>query len=165
METVVEKVLQAARVASTLYYRLVLLVGPARSGKTETLRKLSSKTKAPVVNVNLELAHRMLPLAERQRPLYVQCLLDELVQTAAARAADGNTDDRVSLILIDNTELLFDVHLKQDPLRLLQRVSRDTTVVAAWNGTVTDGYLTYAVPGHPEHRRYEVGDLVVVPLT
>ena len=36
------------------------------------------------------------------------------------------------MILLDNIEVIFDVALKQDPLRLLQRLSRNKTVVAAW---------------------------------
>ncbi len=33
-------------------------------------------------------------------------------------------------------------------------LSRNQTVVAAWNGTIVDYSLTYAVPDHPEYRRY-----------
>ncbi len=67
-----------------------------------------------------------------------------------------------SLILLDNIEILFDVAFKQDPLRLLQRLSRNRTVVASWNGTVDDGYLVYATPEHPEYRRYPARELVLV---
>jgi hypothetical protein len=65
-------------------------------------------------------------------------------------------------VLLDNLELLFDVSLRLDPLRCLQDLARDTTIVAAWNGTVTAGHLTYATPGHPEYRRYALEDLVIV---
>jgi len=47
---------------------------------------------------------------------------------------------------LDNTEILFNPILKQDPLRLLQRISRNRTVVATWLGNVTDSHLTYAAP-------------------
>ena len=80
-------------------------------------------------------------------------LLDEVV---------GRDDP---LVLLDNIEILFDVSFEQDPLRLLQGVSRNRTIVAAWNGTLANGYLTYAAPEHPEHRRYsrdDRGDLVLV---
>jgi hypothetical protein len=65
------------------------------------------------------------------------------------------------LVLLDNIEILFDVHLKQDPLRLLQGLSRNKTVVAAWNGSIVDGHMTYAVPDHPEYRRYPIRDFLV----
>ena len=67
------------------------------------------------------------------------------------------------MILLDNIEVIFDVGLKQDPLRLLQGLSRNKTVVAAWNGAIVDDSLTYAVPArHPEYRRYPMRDILAV---
>ncbi|MEN6474686.1 MAG: BREX-3 system P-loop-containing protein BrxF, partial [Syntrophaceae bacterium] len=50
------------------------------------------------------------------------------LQNKAARKA--------RVVLLDNIEILFDVSLKQDPLRLLQGLSRNTTLVAAWSGEI-----------------------------
>jgi hypothetical protein len=69
----------------------------------------------------------MLDLTERQRALQLPRLLGEIVGEATGE-----------LVLLDNIEILFDVHLKQDPLRLLQGLSRNKTVVAAWNGSIMD---------------------------
>jgi hypothetical protein len=74
---------------------------------------------------------------------------------AATRAAQAG------LVLLDNIEILFDVHLKQDPLRLLRGLSRNKTVVAAWNGSIVDGHITYAAADHPEDRRYPIRDFLV----
>ncbi len=68
-------------------------------------------------------------------------------------------------MVLDNLELLFDVELKQDPLRLLQHISRNRNVVAAWNGHVDGGKLTYAEPGHPEYREYKAKELLLVSLS
>lgn len=137
----------------SLYYRLILIVGPTKSGKTSALQEVSELTSAPLVNVNLELSRRMLDLTERQRALQLQLerILGEIVGEATGE-----------LILLDNIEILFDVRLKQDPLRLLQGLSRKKTVVAAWNGSIVDGQITYAVPDHPEYRRYPIRDFLVV---
>lgn len=144
--------------AKLLYYRLVLVVAPASSGKTKALRTLKSALSAPLINVNLELSYRMLDLTERQQALLLPRLLREIVEAAGGQSA---TD----VVLLDNIEILFDVRLKRDPLRLLQGLARNRTVVAAWNGRVSNGYITYAVPGHPEYRRYPIQDfLVVSPL-
>ncbi len=86
----------------------------------------------------------------RQRALNLPRLLDDVVH---------KTDD---LVLLDNIEILFDVQLKQDPLRLLQRLSRSKTVVAAWNGSIVRGRLTYASPGHREYRHYPIDGLLLV---
>ncbi|MCY4635291.1 MAG: BREX-3 system P-loop-containing protein BrxF [Acidobacteria bacterium] len=152
-EALPQKVLARIDGAKALYHRLILVVAPGGSGKTEALREVAASTGARLVNLNLELSRRMLDLTERERALRLPDLLNEVV---------GKDEP---LVLLDNIEILFDAALKQDPLRLLQGVSRNRTIVAAWNGTLEKGYLTYAAPEHPEHRRYsrgDRGDVVVV---
>ena len=136
--------------AQNLYHRLVLVVGAGGSGKTATLQAVSRRTNSPVLNLNLELSRGLLDLTARQRALQAGRILDDLIGR-----------DR-TLVLLDNTELLFAPTLKQDPLALLQRTSRNQTIVASWNGTVDDGYLSYAEPDHPEYRRYPTDDLAIV---
>ncbi|WP_322488569.1 BREX-3 system P-loop-containing protein BrxF [Chloroflexus sp.] len=151
VEPVADQVLRAIDQVRERYYRLIVIVGPAGSGKTSALQAVSALTSAPMINVNLELSRRLLNLTERQRAIHLPRILGDIVQETAAE-----------LVLLDNIELLFDVHLHVDPLRLLQRLARNRTVVATWNGTVGPNGLTYAVPGHPEYRRYPTGDLVIV---
>ena len=133
-----------------LYHRLVLVVAPGGSGKTATLREVARRTGAPLLNLNLELSRRLLDLTAHQRVFELPGVLDDIM---------GRD---VPLVLLDNTEMLFDPTLKQDPLRLLQHASRNRTVVAAWTGTFENGYLSYAAPDHPEYRRYWEQDLVIV---
>jgi hypothetical protein len=76
------------------------------------------------------------------------------------------SEDDQEAILLDNLELLFDPKLDQDVLRSLQILSRNRPIVAAWNGSVDNGNLTYATPEHPrEYRRHPVepGLLIVGP--
>ncbi len=133
-----------------MYSRLVLVVGPPGSGKTSALQVISRRTGYPYLNLNLELCRRLLELPERQRPLRVPALLQEILPASA------------DSVLLDNTEVLFDINLKQDALRCLLGLSRDRTVVATWNGVVEDMQLLYATSGHPEYRRYPLGHLLVV---
>ncbi len=137
--------------AAQQYHRLVLLVAPTGSGKTAALREVHECTTAPLVNVNLELSRRMLDLTERQRALQLPRLLAEIVGASAA-----------DVVLLDNIEVLFDVSLKQDPLRLLQGLSRNRTVVAAWSGSIDGEHMVYATPEHPESRRYPFRDFLAV---
>ena len=149
-ESLADKIMRKVKHAAELYHRLMLVVAPAGAGKTTALQGVRDRTGAPLVNVNLELSRRMLDLTERQRALQLPRLLREIV---------GNGDNE--MILLDNIEVIFDVSLKQDPLRLLQGVSRNKTVVAAWNGTIVDDSLTYATPAHSEYRRYPMHDILV----
>ncbi len=153
--TVVDRVIEKANQALTMYHRLVLAVGSSGVGKTNVLSEVSLRVAAPLVNVNLELSRRMLDLTERQRLLELPRILSEIVDAVAS-----NHD----IVLLDNIEILFDASLKRDPLGLLQQLSRYKTVVAAWNGRIDDGYLVYAIPGHSEFRRYPLKDFLFVDL-
>ena len=150
-EPLVDQILRKVEQAATLYYRLLLVVAPAGAGKTIALKDVRDRTGVPLVNVNLELSRRMLELTGRQRALQLPHLLRDI----------GSYGDN-ELILLDNIEVLFDLTLQQDPLRLLQGLSRNKTVVVAWNGSVANGSLTYATPDHPEYRRYPIRDHLVV---
>ena len=146
-----DEVMESTGRAAQLYHRLVILVAPAGAGKTAALQDVHERIAAPLVNVNLELSQRMLDLTERRRALHLPSLLAEII---GALAAD--------VILLDNVEVIFDVSLKQDPLRLLQGLSRNKTVVVAWSGSIQGKHLVYGTPDHPEYRRYPLRDLQVV---
>lgn len=146
-----ERAIEGIGRAAGLYHRLVLVVGAAGSGKTGALREAAAHTGAPLVNVNLELSRRLLDLTGRQRALRAQDLLHEV-------AAEAGGD----VVLLDNIELLFDPALRQDPLRLLRSLSRHRTVAASWNGSVEDGHVRYAAPGHPEYRRRPLDGVLAV---
>ena len=150
-EPLADRVIRRIGQAAELYHRLVMLVAPAGAGKTAALQDVHERTSAPLINVNLELSRRMLDLTERQRALQLPRLLAEIVGASAA-----------DVILLDNIEVLFDVSLKQDPLRLLQGLSRNKTVVAAWGGSIDGAHMVYATPDHPEYRRYPLRDFLVV---
>jgi hypothetical protein len=151
VEPLIDRVIKRIGQAAELYHRLVMLVAPAGAGKTAALQDVHERTAAPLVNVNLELSRRMLDLTERQRALQLPRLLAEIVGASAA-----------DVVLLDNVEVLFDVSLKQDPLRLLQGLSRNKTVVAAWSGSIEGKNMVYATPDHPEYRRYPIRDFLVV---
>ena len=145
-----EEVIGKLKHAENLYHRLILVVGPEGRGKTSMLRDVACRVNAPLLNVNLELSRRLLDLTERQRALQLPRLLDQVV-----------TQPEGDVVLLDNVEILFDVALRQDPLRLLEGLSRKRTVVATWSGSIEGDYLVHAEPHHPEYRRYAVGDLLV----
>lgn len=147
------KLEDAIEQAASQYYRLVVLAGVPGSGKTATLQVVAQKFGYPLVNVNLELSKRMLELTRTQRSRQVERLLKEVIT-----AAPGD------VVLLDNLEILFDLALEVEPLRLLQMSSRNHTVVASWNGRFRDGTLTYAEPGHPEFSQFKQTDAVVIPV-
>ena len=147
-----DKIKRSLQAAEGLYHRLVLLVGESGSGKTGVLRDVAKDLGAEVINVNLALSTELLELTAKQRALRLPGILDQIADNAQA------------IVVLDNLEILFDKDLKQDPLRLLQGISRNRSVVASWNGTTARGKLMYAEAGHPEYRSYELVDLTVVGM-
>jgi len=150
-ESLADRVIRGIEQAADLYHRLVILVAPAGAGKTASLQEVHERTMAPLVNVNLELTRRMLDLTERQRVLQFHRLLADIVSESAS-----------DVVLLDNIEILFDVSLKHDALRLLLALSRNKTVVAAWNGSIDGEHMVYATSDHPEYKRYPLRDFLAV---
>src|SRR5271170_6495308 len=89
------------------YYKLILAVGPARSGKTAALATVAQKRGWARLNANLRLSERLLELTQKQRKVRVAAILDETVRA-----------ENSSVVILDNIEMLFARELEQDPLRL-----------------------------------------------
>ena len=151
-EAIQEKLRQSLRAAEELYHRLVLLVGESGSGKTEVLREFAEEIGTEVININLLLSAELLGLSETQRGLHLPEILDKIV------------DKEETTVVLDNIEILFDQRLKQDPLKLLQLMSRNRAVVTAWNGKIEQGRLIYAETGHPEYRQCDGKELLFVGM-
>lgn len=151
MEPLADRIIEASGRVGTAYHRLVLVVGPAGAGKTAAMRAVAERTSAKLINVSLELARQLIDMPKRQRQLGLFHVLMQLLRQCSGE-----------MTLFDNTEILFDPVLRKDPLRLLQALSRNTTVVASWNGRVESGNLVYAEPGHPEYKYYPTHDLMIV---
>lgn len=146
-----DRILRAIKEAPKRYNRLVLVVAPPGSEKTAALQSLSCALDAPLLNLNLQLCRNMLDLTMRQKTLRLPAMLEEIVDSPKG-----------DVVLLDNIEILFEPSLEQDPLRLLQGVSRNRTIVASWGGAIRNGRLVYAAPGHAEYRSYEATGFLCV---
>ncbi len=151
-EAIENKAILSLEAAEGLYHKLVLLVGRSGSGKTAVIQKLAQGHGLPLINVNLSLAKELLELTEKQRLLKLSDILHQVVRKSG------------KIAFLDNIEILFDTGLQQDPLRLLQGLSRNQIVIATWNGALGEGRLTYGEPGHKEYRSYELSDTLVVSM-
>ena len=127
---------------ASLNSKLILLIGPPRSGKTALLGQLSDRINAQVLNVGLALGRDLLALPRTRRHLQVSELFKALADTATSQG----------LLLVDNIELLFDRTLQVGALDLLRSQARVRPVVAVWPGDLRENRLSYAVSGHPEYQ-------------
>lgn len=153
MDQIVDITLSKIEQAEDCYYRLVLLVAPSGCGKTKVVHEISKRLSIPIINLNLELSRSLLELTEKERALHSQEKFQEIIN-----------QEEGDIILLDNIELLFSSQLKLDPLRLLQMVSRDRTIVSTWSGTLENDHLIYAEPKHHEYYRKPVEDTLIVSL-
>jgi len=147
-----DRLLVSAKEAEKLYHRLVLLVGAQKRGKTTVLNAIAEELGKDIININLELSERLLEMTAKKRTLKVSGIFDKII----------GKDQQI--VILDNIEILFDVALKQDPLSLLQKSSRNRTIIASWSGKVEDEKLIYAEPGHPEYRTYNTNDILIVTM-
>lgn len=133
------------------YSQLVLVVGPAGSGKTAALRHVANHDGYPYRNVSLELSRRLLDVEAWRRPAEVAPLVRQFVEVEAP-----------PIVLLDNLELLFEPSLAVRPVALLQTIARNRVVVATWTGTRTGNTLSYAQPGHREYVNERADGVAIV---
>jgi hypothetical protein len=151
----VEKLESYLADVSALHSKLILLTGPFGAGKTAILLALAKTLRGngcnpKQLNVGSALGTRLATVANKSRPLEAAAQLCEL----------ADEQGREQILLLDNIELLFDRHLRLDPLALLKRLAQMRPVVVAWPGTVHDGRLIYAQMGHAEYQDYAATGLV-----
>jgi hypothetical protein len=134
--------------------KLLLLVGPGRSGKTRLLRDLGAKLSIAPLNVGLALGRRLAAKPNSKRGFSA----GELLREIADHEQTGEP------LLLDNLELLFEPTLQINPLDLLKRLAHAKRVVAVWPGELRGNRLIYADINHPEHRDYPCDGVVVLEI-
>lgn len=105
------------------YYKLILLVGPIGSGKTQILKKISSDYNYDYINLNLKLSEKLINIPFEERCYYVDDFMEEIL-----------FQSKTDVTILDNIEILFSNHLKIDPLKLLKNISRYRKIIASWGG-------------------------------
>lgn len=139
---------------ATLYHRVVFLIGTGSDERSEALTTLAGKHGWPVVNLGTAFSQQLLDVSHRHRATSAPQILADLL--------DGIGGDT---LLLDHAEVLFTPDLAQDPVKLLQSLSRNRTLVVSWPGTHDGATLIYGEPSHPEYYRQPVADLVTVDIS
>lgn len=146
----IEKLDRLVEDISGLNSKLVLLIGPPRSGKSNLLGQLAARRQARVLSLGAALGRELLAVPSTRRHLQAADLLKDLADDFASHG----------LLLVDNIELLFDRTLRLSPLDLLKRHAHARRVITVWPGELREDRLSYATTGHPEHQDYGIDGLV-----
>ena len=154
MESLIKTLISRLDEIGDLQSKLILLVGPSRSGKTQLLRMLGAKLNIAPLNVGLELGLRLAVTQNNKRAFSAGELLREIADKERTEAP----------LLLDNLEVLFEPSLQVNPLDLIKRLAHFKRVVAVWPGELCGDRLVYADLTHPEHRDYSREGLVVIEI-
>lgn len=133
------------------YYRLIVVT--VQCNYQINFQQVAESTNSRYINVNLELSKLLLELTQKQRSLKAERLLKQII---------GNTDNEV--IFLEHLEILFDTSLQLDPLRCLQKLARNYSIVTVWSGNIESNYLIYAEREHPEYKSYLIDNFLVINL-
>lgn len=100
------------------------------------------------IDLNVAVSERLIAVPKRERTREVAPATNEIVSNIVGDVG-----------LVFGLEILFDRSLAIDPLRLLAECSKTKTLLVCWPEEVTESGISYAVPSHPEYRRYRASDL------
>ena len=148
------QLLDTIRATQGAYYKLTIIAGGPRSGKTHLLKQVAAQLDLPLIDLSLLLSQRLLSQNRRQRSLNAEDVAIEVID-----------EHLKSGLCLDDTELLFDSTLRLNPLVFLQDISRNRLIVATWNGGVTGGDLRFGHTGHPDHFSQTVSGYPVVSVS
>ncbi len=115
---------------------------------------MAGKHNWPVVNLGLTFSQQLLDVPRRHRAVTAPQVLADLL-----RGFPGD------VLVLDHIEILFSPELAQDPVKLIQSLSRNRTLVVSWPGAHTGSTLLYAEPGHPEYYKQPIPDLMQVEMS
>jgi len=147
------QLLDTVRATTGAYYKLTILAGGARAGKTHWLKQVATQLGLPTINLSQLLSQRLLSLTRHQRELRAQDVATDVID-----------ENLKSGLCLDDTELLFDSTLKLNPLVFLREITRNRLIVATWNGVVTGGQLRFGQTGHPDYFSQPVNGFPVVSV-
>lgn len=129
-------------------HQLIYIV---HSSFKKDLLAISQKLNIPYININLELSKELMDIPINKRPRRVSQLVKQIIKNH-----QGKT------LVLDHIEVLFDPNLKQNPVLLLEDISRNTILIVGWKGTSQNHKLIYGEPDHNEYYTYGNTEGVII---
>jgi RNase adaptor protein for sRNA GlmZ degradation len=80
MKDLARAIAEQAELAAKSFYRLVVVAGPAGSGKTRALKQLQTAKGWSLLNLNRALSERLLDLTSKQRRLRTADIVRGLIE-------------------------------------------------------------------------------------
>jgi len=115
------------------------------------IKFVSDGLEVPYVNVNLELSEMLKDLPLKRRSRKVNEFLKKIVK-------EKNADT----LVLNHIEILFDLKLHQNPVLLLEDISRNFTLIVGWKGQFYNRKLVYGEPEHDEYFTHDNTDGIII---
>jgi len=131
-------------------HQLLIICGV---NSTKLIQDITDELAIPCINLSLKLSEELLEVPVTRRSRKVSQLVDKLV-----------SESTEEILCFEHIELLFHPQLQQDPMRILENVSRNKIILVSWRGHYVNGRLTYAEPEHPEYHVYNELEASVITI-
>lgn len=141
--------LEKLRNISQNYYKLILIITKDFQKTNSLLVNFAEKNGIPYINLNLELSKRLIYLPFNERWIYA----DEELRNILLK-------NKHDTLIVDNTEILFEEHLKLNPIQELKNISKYKNIIASVRGDYKNNILTYGKIGEREFKKYALDDLL-----
>lgn len=112
------------------------------------MKELSTTFGIRYINLNLELANYLVEFPFSERWLHVSKAIDEILLKNIEQC-----------LIIDNTDILFEEHLRIDPVGVLKNVSKYKKLIASLRARIENNYIIYANPQTKEYKKYKIDNL------
>ena len=151
MDTATEQIDKLA--AATKVTNLMFVVGKPGSGKSSMLRELSARNKWQYVDCRNLLTDDFYELIPQERLKHGP----ELIKKQLERYTSP-------VILLDRLQVLFTPVLHLEPVGLLQRLSEQMSLVAAWPGDYEDGSLIFTDMATQKEHKFQVDSVHICKI-
>lgn len=136
--------------------RLPMIFGASWRVRSQILTTAAERLGYYYLALSLPLAQALRALPPPRRRLGVEEIVCTLLTPPQGREWQGCAVDRI--------EALFLPDLQINVFGLLQQLGRHQPLLVAWPGHYSQGRLSYAPPGHPEHQSVRVGPLPAIHI-
>lgn len=124
---------------------IMFIVGAPGSGKSKILRALSEDEGWQYIEAKELLSEVIFEVPREGRPARVEEILDEEIKRYGA-----------DVVILDSIDILFAPILNLDPVAILKRISKNSSLVVGWKGSVEGDTLYLEHNNDPKYYKQPI---------
>ncbi|GAB6615158.1 hypothetical protein ABE55_07705 [Bacillus thuringiensis] len=149
-----EKLLKAIKGASNDHFKLIVISGRFKTGKTSLMKRIANDFNYMYLNLNLIMSKRLLQIKEEayvtQSQDIIKGIFDEI-------------DDKI--LFVDNIELLFSKEVASlNPVEVFKNLARDKVIILSLPGRVKGDRIEYSTIDRNDYKLMDVFGLTVINM-